>query len=77
MLQPPSLAETVKTLRKKHGLSQSELADIAGVSLPSVSRLERGKETIRLDVLAKILDCLGYQIELKPKTAQVGEERAT
>lgn len=61
------LAETVRELRKKHGISQGELAQIAGVSLPSISRFERGKDTIRLDVLMKMLDALGYRLEIKTK----------
>ncbi len=62
-----SIAETIRDLRKKHGISQGDLARIAGVSLPSVSRLERGKDTIRLDVLMRILDALGYSLEIKAK----------
>lgn len=61
-----NLSEAVKRIRKQHGLSQSELADIAGISLPSLSRLERGKETIRLDLLTKVAESLGYRLELVP-----------
>ena len=60
------LSEAVKRIRKQHGLSQGELADIAGISLPSLSRLERGKETIRLDLLTKVAESLGYRLELVP-----------
>ena len=59
------IAEKIRELRKRHGLSQEKLAAIAGVSLPTVSRLERGKETIRLDVLVKMLNALGYDLEIK------------
>jgi len=65
--------QKIRDLRKQHGLTQTELADISGVSLPSISRLERGKESIRLDVLVKILDCLGYQLTVKPKAHQSDE----
>ena len=65
-MQAP-MAETIRDLRKKHGISQGDLARIAGVSLPSISRLERGKDTIRLDVLVRILDALGYSLEIKAK----------
>ncbi|WP_176736274.1 helix-turn-helix domain-containing protein [Oligoflexus tunisiensis] len=66
------LAETIRDLRKKHGISQGELAQISGVSLPSISRFERGKDTIRLDVLMKILDALGYRLEIKAKEKNNG-----
>jgi len=32
------IAEKIRELRKRHGLSQGELAAIAGVSLPTVYR---------------------------------------
>ncbi len=63
-----SLATQVKYCRKQHGISQEKLAEIAEVSLPSISRLERGKATIRFDLLMKILDSLGLQLEIIPKT---------
>jgi HTH-type transcriptional regulator / antitoxin HipB len=66
-LATQELAATLRDLRKKHGISQGELAQISGVSLPSISRFERGKDTIRLDVLMKILDALGYSLEIKAK----------
>ena len=65
-----SIPERIRELRKKHGMTQAELADIAGVSLPSVTRLENGKETIRLDVLSKILNCLGYRLDITPITSE-------
>ena len=61
------IAEKIRELRRRHGLSQGEFAAIAGVSLPTVSRLERDKETIRLDVLVKMLNALGYDLEIKAK----------
>ncbi len=62
-----SIAKQIKELRRQHRITQSQLADISGVSLPSISRIERGKETIRLDVLTKLLDCLGYEIIIRPQ----------
>ena len=57
----------IRELRKQHDITQASLAEIAGVSLPSIQRLEAGKETIRLDVLIKVTDALGYQVSLEPK----------
>lgn len=59
-------AAKIKTIRKQHGITQGQLADISGVSLPSISRIERGKESIRLDVLSKLLECLGYELIIRP-----------
>lgn len=67
---PHNIAQKIRDLRKAHGLTQTQLADIAGVSLPSITRLEKGKETIRLDVLIRILDSLGFQLDIKPKNPE-------
>lgn len=50
----------IKTLRKAHGLSQTKLAGMVGVTQTCISDLENGKETPRFSILirlAKALDC--------------------
>ena len=44
-----ALINFVKERRKALGLTQSDLADRAGVGLRFVRELEQGKETLRLD----------------------------
>jgi len=71
-LETRELALMIRDLRKKHGLSQGELAQISGVSLPTISRFEREKDTIRLDVLVKMLDALDYRLEITAKERENG-----
>jgi len=52
--------------RKSAGLSQQELARLAGVGKTAVFDLEKGKESIQLDTLRKILAVLN--ITLKPES---------
>jgi HTH-type transcriptional regulator/antitoxin HipB len=42
-------------LRKKTGLTQQELAQLAGVGKTVIFDLEHGKQSIQLDTLLKIL----------------------
>jgi HTH-type transcriptional regulator / antitoxin HipB len=58
------IADLVKHHREVAGLSQAELAQVAGVGKTSVFDIEHGKQTIRLEVLLKVLAALN--IELKP-----------
>ena len=47
------------------GLSQSELAKVAGVGKTVVFDLEHGKESVQLDTLKKVLTVLNIQLELR------------
>ena len=64
MLEPHLLAEIVKKHRKAAGLSQIQLAEMAGVGKTVVFDLEKGKETIQLDTLRKILSVLNIKVKL-------------
>jgi y4mF family transcriptional regulator len=50
--------------RKKSGLTQKQLADIAGVGKTAVFDIEKGKETVRLNTLLKILSALNIKLNL-------------
>jgi DNA-binding XRE family transcriptional regulator len=52
--------------REEKGLSQRELAEIAGVKQPAIARLESMKATPQIDTLFKVLYPLGYTIEIVP-----------
>ncbi|WP_159501783.1 type II toxin-antitoxin system Y4mF family antitoxin [Microbacterium sp. 18062] len=57
-------AETLKARRRRLGLTQQDLADLAGVSARSVHEVERGKATVRLDVLTAVATALGLELTL-------------
>ena len=50
--------ESIKR-RKEQGLTQKELAVLAGVSHPTVNNFEQGKTTLTLASATKILKILG------------------
>ena len=54
------------------GITQTEVAEKLGVSLPYVNRIIRGREQIVNKTFIKILDELGYDVELtyKRKSAE-------
>jgi y4mF family transcriptional regulator len=56
------LGKTVAQRRHGLGLSQLDLASLAGVSVRTLSSLERGKATVRLDILVAVLDVLGLEL---------------
>lgn len=49
----------VRTRRQANSMTQRELGELAGVGLRFVSELERGKASMRLDVVNKVLAVFG------------------
>lgn len=64
MLEPEFLGSIIKKHRRVAGLSQLQLAELAGVGKTSVFDLEKGKETVQLDTLRKILTTLNIKVQL-------------
>ena len=56
-------AERIKQLRKKHNLSQSDLAKMAGVKSNTVSTWERGTRRPDFNVLCRLSNSFGVPIE--------------
>ncbi len=54
-------------LRNEKGLSQRQLAILAGIDQPSIARIESGKHTPSFKMLIKLLDVIGYKIEFVKK----------
>ena len=61
------LTETVKQLRKQHGITQEQLALKSGVGLNFVRDLEQGKTTVRLDKVNQVLNLFNYEMTPTPK----------
>jgi HTH-type transcriptional regulator / antitoxin HipB len=60
-----NIATLVHYYRKQSGLSQHELAKLAGVGKTVVFDIEKGKTTVQLNTLLKILDVLNIQMIFK------------
>lgn len=60
-----SLANTLIKHRKSAGLTQLELADLAGVGKTVVYDLEHAKPGVRLETLLKILHVLNIKINIE------------
>ncbi len=57
-----SIPAVVKFHRKKSGLSQNQLAVLAGVGKTAIFDIESGKETVQLDTLKKVLHALNIEM---------------
>lgn len=69
------ISQIVKFHRKKSGLTQKQLADLAGVGKTVIFDIEKGKETIQFLTLQKVLTILNISLEFKsPLMKQINEK---
>lgn len=56
------LSSFIRYQRKKHGYTQEELSQKAGVGLRFIREVEQGKESIQLDKVEQVLQLFGFQL---------------
>ncbi|MBO1268338.1 helix-turn-helix transcriptional regulator [Arthrobacter cavernae] len=65
-----ALGAQVRARRGSLSLSQSDLADLAGVSERFVRFVEQGKTTVQLEPLLAVLSALGLELTLSPALSE-------
>ena len=66
----------VRSRRRDLGLTQLEVAELAGVAARTVHAVEAGKATLRLDALLAVLDAVGLRLDLVRGSAPAAPGRA-
>ena len=61
------IGNAIKERRKKLGINQQTLADLAGMAVNTVVAIERGEWNPQLSTLLTILDTLGLQADINMK----------
>lgn len=59
------IGKIIRYHRKIAGLSQIQLAELAGIGKTSVFDIEKGKESVQLNTLFSIMNVLNISIELQ------------
>lgn len=57
------IKEVMKDQRKKLGISQQDLAEMADVGITTIKQIEAGKGNPSLSTIEKILEVLGMEIK--------------
>lgn len=58
------IGSVIKTARGARGLTQTQLAKLAGVHQPKISEIERGKKTAHIGIVLRILASLDLTIDI-------------
>ena len=61
------LGQSIKERRRTLRINQHTLADLAGISVNTLYKLERGESNPTVDVLQRVADVLGLELKLGVK----------
>ena len=67
---PEKIGILVKSIRKKMGVTQKDLAMTSGTGLRFIIELEKGKSTCQIGKVLTVLQTLGIKIELIPPSGE-------
>jgi transcriptional regulator with XRE-family HTH domain len=62
-VDPSSLGDRIRLLRKKHRITQEEFGNILHVSKSMVSDIEHGRRRVHAELLRDIADVLGVSTD--------------
>ena len=69
-----TLGQAIREHRKTAGLTQAELAQLAGVGKSAVFDIEKGKSTVRLETLLRVLAALNMELHWRSPLAPLKTE---
>ena len=72
---PQGLGRWVRQVRKAKGLTQAELAGVAGVGVRFLSEMERGKASSHLGKVMRVLHRLGCRLRVEVRLPETAGER--
>jgi HTH-type transcriptional regulator / antitoxin HipB len=63
-----TIGSLVRNARKQQGLTQAEAAGYMNVGSRFLSELENGKPTVQMEKALRVIESIGFEIFLVPKT---------
>lgn len=61
------IGDRIRQLRTQRNLTLQELADAAGSSAKSISRIENGQQDLTITLANKLLNAMGYELSVTEK----------
>ena len=60
------IGKKIRQIREEKGIEAKDLARLTNIDAANLSRIEKGKYSVGLDILSKLASALGYQIDIVP-----------
>ena len=67
---PEQVGNTIRRARKKRGISQSELGKKSGLRQETISSIENGNPSVKLETLLAVLATLDLELRINKRTRQ-------
>ncbi len=58
------IGKRIREIREEKGIEAKQLSILSGIAPANISRIEQGKHSVGIDVLSKLVNALGYKIEI-------------
>ncbi|MDO9713085.1 helix-turn-helix domain-containing protein [Paracraurococcus lichenis] len=71
---PRQIGMALRRARRAQRLTQSQLADKAGVTQATISLLENGLEGVKLKTVTDILAALGLELVVRPRRTEAAAD---
>ena len=65
---PKQIGNLVRRTRRKHGLSQTQLGDKAGLRQETISLIETGNPATKLETILSVLAALDLEFQVMPRS---------
>lgn len=67
---PEQIGNTIRRVRKKRGMSQSELGERSGLRQETISLIENGNPAAKLETILAVLATLDLELRINERTKQ-------
>ena len=64
------IGEVLKNRRKELRITQGHLAELSGISINTLYKIERGQANPSLDILSKLTEVMGLEVKIEPRKVE-------
>jgi HTH-type transcriptional regulator / antitoxin HipB len=72
---PSALGRALRDARRARGLSQGEVAELAGITQATVSHAERGTRPLSIDTVLRLLSALKLELVIQNRGSEEPDAR--